>query len=68
MSDLVSEVTDRLPTEWLSPEQFGELIGVPLATIYGWHHKHYGPRPRKVGRHLRYRRSEVETWLDSLAV
>jgi predicted DNA-binding transcriptional regulator AlpA len=64
---LVPEVTDHLPAVWLSPEQFGELIDVPVATIYAWRHKAYGPRPIKVGRHLRYKRADVERWLDSLS-
>ena len=40
-------------------------LGIPEGTAYQWVHRKVGPRPIKVGRHLRWRRSEVERWLDA---
>jgi excisionase family DNA binding protein len=57
MSDL-TEVA-----EWLSPESLATWLDVPVRTVYAWNHKNTGPRPVRVGRHVRYRRSDVEAWL-----
>jgi excisionase family DNA binding protein len=52
----------------LSPEQLSkELNGIPVATLYQWRLKGTGPRALKVGRHLRYRRSDVDAWLERCA-
>ncbi len=40
---------------------------LPLQTIYTWRYKGTGPKAVKLGRHLRYRRSEVERWADEQA-
>lgn len=49
----------------MSPEELAEYLGVPLASVYGWRHRGVGPRSIKVGRHVRYRRSDVEQWIES---
>ncbi|WP_374967818.1 helix-turn-helix transcriptional regulator [Terrabacter sp. BE26] len=54
---------DRL----LSPEALGELVDVPIATIYKWRSTGRGPKGLRVGKHLRYRMSDVEAWLDACA-
>ena len=51
----------------LSPEGLASWLGVPLPTVYAWRTKSYGPRGFKVGRHVRYRATEVERWLDTQA-
>ncbi len=51
-----------------SVEDVAEYLGVPVATLYQWRTKDYGPKARRVGRFLRYRPQEVESWLDSLTV
>ena len=40
-----------------------EMLGVPVATLYGWRHRGEGPPGYRVGRHVRYRRAAVEQWL-----
>lgn len=54
-------MTDRRPLG--TPEQVGEYLGVPVATLYQWKHRGTGPRAAKVGRHLRYVWSDVDAWL-----
>ena len=39
-------------------------LGVAVQTIYDWRLKEVGPPAFKVGRHLRYRESDVMEWLD----
>jgi excisionase family DNA binding protein len=48
----------------LSPEQLSEYLGIPLASIYRWRACRTGPRGIRVGRHVRYRITDIETWLD----
>lgn len=48
----------------LTVEQLAELCQVPRGTVYGWRYKHAGPRSIKVGRHVRFRLSDIEAWLD----
>lgn len=41
-----------------------EYLQVPVSTVRGWRVTGRGPRAVAVGRHVRYRRSDVEAWLD----
>lgn len=47
--------------------ELSEMLGVPVATLYGWRHRGEGPPGYRVGRHVRYRRSTVEEWLAGQA-
>lgn len=50
--------------ELLTVKQLAELLQVPVATIYRWRHLGEGPRGIRVsGRHVRYRRENVEAFL-----
>lgn len=51
----------------IDPPTLASELGVPLATLYQWRHEGKGPKALKVGRHLRYRRKDVDAWLDCLA-
>jgi|SoimicmetaTmtHMA_FD_contig_31_1068452_length_814_multi_3_in_0_out_0_1 excisionase family DNA binding protein len=39
------------------------LLRVPPATLRYWRHQHTGPRSFRIGRHVRYSRTDVEEWL-----
>lgn len=56
-----SEEIDRL----LSPQELAAYLGVPLATVYGWRYRGNGPPGIRIGRHLRYRWSDWQTWLTA---
>ncbi|RBJ02084.1 hypothetical protein DRA43_17460 [Micromonospora provocatoris] len=43
---------------------FRGASGKPKNTLYAWHSRGEGPRAIRVGNTLRYRRSEVERWLE----
>jgi excisionase family DNA binding protein len=62
----MTAATVTLP-KLLSPAELGEYLGVPVQTVYAWRDKGTGPRALKVGKHLRYRTSDVEIWLDQQA-
>ena len=46
----------------------GELagyLGVPVATLYAWRYRGEGPPGFRVGRHVRYRSSDIQMWIAS---
>jgi predicted DNA-binding transcriptional regulator AlpA len=43
------------------------FLCVPVATLYQWRHLGCGPKAYRLGKHLRYRRTEVEAWLADQA-
>jgi excisionase family DNA binding protein len=49
----------------LSIPELAAYLGVPIATIYQWRHHHRGPTGYRIGRHVRYRLSDIERWLDT---
>ncbi len=51
----------------LTVDEVSEYLGVPKATIYSWSSRGLGPRRYKVGKYLRYRRSDVDAWVDQQA-
>jgi excisionase family DNA binding protein len=52
----------------MTPEEVVELLRLhSIKTLYAWHYQGTGPRVTKVGRHLRYRRADLDAWLDQQA-
>lgn len=49
----------------MSLGDLSEMLGVPVNTLYGWRVRGEGPPGYRVGRHVRYRRSAVEAWLET---
>jgi len=49
-----------------STQELADFLGLPIQTIYQWRKRNYGPPGRRMGKHIRYRRAEVERWIDSL--
>jgi excisionase family DNA binding protein len=48
----------------LTPNETVEYLRLPSTnTLYGWRYANRGPRSIKVGRHVRYRRSDLDAWL-----
>lgn len=41
----------------LTTEELAEYLNLPIGTLYRFNYIGSGPRPIKVGRHLRYRES-----------
>jgi excisionase family DNA binding protein len=44
--------------------EVSEYLRVPVGTLYNWRYLGTGPACAKIGRHLRYRRADVEAWVD----
>jgi len=48
----------------LTVEDLAAYLEVPVATVYAWRHRRQGPPGFRVGRHLRFRWSDVERWIN----
>jgi predicted DNA-binding transcriptional regulator AlpA len=55
---IVAPDSDRLWTV----EEVSHFLGIPVATLYRWHYLGAGPKPGRVGRHLRYLPADVISW------
>lgn len=49
----------------MTPADLADYVGIPITTLYQWRYRRVGPKSIRVGRHLRYRRSDVDSWLDN---
>lgn len=58
------EHRDRL----LTVEELADYLAVPVATLYQWRYRKEGPTGFRVSRHVRYRWSEVEAWIEQKLV
>jgi excisionase family DNA binding protein len=54
------DISSRL----LSTEEVARILVVPINTLYCWRYKGTGPKALRVGKHLRYRLSDVLAWLE----
>lgn len=63
---LGNQVENPQTDEWLTPLEVTAELKIPLATLYAWRSRGQGPRAVRVGRHIRYRRSDVADWLRGL--
>jgi excisionase family DNA binding protein len=45
-------------------EEVASYLRVPVATVRKWNHLGTGPRPLKIGRHVRYEPAAVREWVD----
>lgn len=48
----------------VTPQELADELQIPLATLYQWRYRRVGPPSLKVGRHVRYRRADVNAWVD----
>lgn len=52
------------PEPLLTVDQVARWLGKPKATLYAWRSRGLGPPGIRVGNALRYRRIDVERWLN----
>jgi len=55
-------VTDPVK-EWFTVNELAEWLQVPPGTVYQWRYHGTGPVGHRIGRHLRFRREDVEAWV-----
>ena len=63
MPDSNTQTTAATGHLWTAQET-ADYLGIPKATLYQWHYLGIGPKPGRVGRHLRYDPDEVKTWFQ----
>jgi excisionase family DNA binding protein len=70
----VTATTVRSPTleetvmpEWLTTEELADELKVPISTVYKWRHEGTGPKAHRIGRHTRYKRGDLDRWLETRA-
>lgn len=51
-----------MATEWLTPNQLAAELQIEVKTLYQWKYRGIGPPVARIGRHLRYRRVDVDEW------
>jgi excisionase family DNA binding protein len=51
----------------MTTEEVADFLAVPVATVKAWRAHGKGPRGHRVGRHIRYRKSDVLFWLERRA-
>lgn len=49
----------------LTIEDLSGHLGIPVAPLYKWNGKGYGPQARKMGKYLRYHPEDVDAWVES---
>lgn len=48
----------------MTVQELAQYLGVPAGTLYQWRYRREGPPGFRVGRHVRYRRSDVQEWIE----
>lgn len=49
----------------LTIDDLAEMLKVPKQTLYAWRYRSEGPLGHRIGRHVRYRLTDVDEWLTS---
>jgi predicted DNA-binding transcriptional regulator AlpA len=60
-------VTPHGNDELLTIQEVADVVRVPVATLRYWRHLGAGPRSFRIGRSVRYWRTEVFAWLNDQA-
>jgi predicted DNA-binding transcriptional regulator AlpA len=61
----MSAVADGLVDPLIAPPALAAELGVPESTLAQWRYLGRGPRYLKIGRHVRYRRSDITAWIET---
>jgi excisionase family DNA binding protein len=56
--------TDRPLEPLLSTDQVAEYLGIAVNTLEKWRVQGKGPAYHKLGVFIRYRKSDVDAWID----
>jgi predicted DNA-binding transcriptional regulator AlpA len=50
------------PDHLWTAQETADFLRIPKATLYQWRYLGVGPKPGRVGRHLRYDPDDVKKW------
>lgn len=54
-----------LQTGMLNEKEAAEYIGFAVSTLQDWRHKHIGPKYFKIRRTVRYRRCDLDEYIET---
>jgi excisionase family DNA binding protein len=60
----VSGEKEPVVEQLFTAEQLAEHIGIPVSTVKYWRKVGRGPRITQLGKHYRYRESDVQAWVE----
>lgn len=63
--DLGPTSTEAASDEVLTATEAATFLKVPARTLDAWRNRRIGPKYLKVGRHVRYRTSDLSEWLEA---
>jgi excisionase family DNA binding protein len=49
----------------IGPSELAAYLGVPVKTVYEWRYLGVGPPGYRIGRYVRYRPIDVDSWLET---
>lgn len=55
------------PQPLMTIDEVSQYTRIPRGTLYNWRHLGEGPPSLTLGRRVRYRREDVEAWLEQQA-
>jgi predicted DNA-binding transcriptional regulator AlpA len=55
-------MSNSINEQWLSRQDLADRYGLPVKTLAKWASKGTGPPYARMGRHVRYRLSDVTAW------
>jgi len=63
----IDPLADAGPTRQrlVTIDEVADYLDIPVQTLYRWRVDAKGPPAVKLGRHLRYRWSDVDAWVDA---
>jgi excisionase family DNA binding protein len=53
-----------MSNQLLTIQELADELQVPVQTVYLWRSLGKGPRGARIGKHVRYRRADVDAWLE----
>ncbi len=59
------DTTKAAPDRLLTLPEVCDYLGITAPTMYSLRHQGRGPLGYKVGRQLRFRRTEIDAWIES---
>jgi DNA-binding transcriptional MerR regulator len=57
-------MTAKIEELW-SIQDVSRYLKIPVKTLYRWRCQGYGPKARRLGKHLRYKPDDVRVWFES---
>ena len=61
----MAKINSNKPEQLMSTVQVAELLQIPVGTLHNWRYRGHGPAGFRVGRHIRFLRSDILQWIET---